>query len=53
MTDMKFKEMHDAIEALLIKEHGIAFINLSKHTRCALICDKYLEMMKEMREREE
>ena len=53
MTDMKFKEMHDAIEALLIKEHGIAFINLSKHTRCALICDKYLEMMKEMRERQE
>lgn len=53
MTDMKFKEMHDAIEALLIKEHGVAFINLSKHTRCALICDKYLEMMKEMRERQE
>lgn len=53
MTDMKFKEMHDAIEALLIKEHGVAYINLSKHTRCALICDKYLEIMKSYRERQE
>ncbi len=53
MTEMKFRELHDAIEALLIKEHGVAFINLSKHTRCALICDKYLEMIKEMRERQE
>lgn len=52
MFDMKIKEMHDAIEALLIKEHGVAFINLSKHKRCALICDKYLEMMKEQRERQ-
>lgn len=53
MFEMKFKEMHDAIEALLIKEHGVAFLALSKHKRCALICDKYLEMMAELRERQD
>ena len=53
MTEMKFKELHDAIEAELIKEHGVAFLALSKHKRCAMICDKYLEIMKEMRERQE
>lgn len=53
MTEMKFKELHDAIEALLIKEHGVAYINLSKHTRCALICEKYLQMMRELREEQE
>ena len=53
MFDMNFKKMHDDIEALLIKEHGIGFLALSKHKRCAMICDKYLEIMQEMRERQD
>lgn len=53
MTEMKFKELHDAIEALLIKELGARYINLSKHIKCALISHKYLEMMKELREEQE
>lgn len=53
MFEMKFKEMHDAIVTLLIEEHGIGFLSLSKHKRCAMICDKYLEMMAELRERQD
>ena len=53
MTEMKFKELHDAIEAILIKELGVTYINLNKHTRCALISHKYLEMMQALREEQE
>jgi hypothetical protein len=53
MTDMKYRELINAIEALLIKEHGVAYINLSRQIRCLLMADKYHELMKAYRERQE
>lgn len=53
MTDLKFKEMTNAIEAVLIKEYGVAYINLSREKRHLLITDKYIELMKTYRERQE
>lgn len=53
MTDMKFKEMTEMIEAELIKEMGIAYMNLSLNKRVALMCDKFHKIMNEMRERQD
>lgn len=53
MTDMKFKEMHDAIEAHLIRKHGVAFLALSKHQQSAMISGTFLEYLKAQRERQD
>lgn len=52
MYDMKFIEMHNAIKEYLIAKHGQAFLNLSKHHQCALICETFLKYMQEQRERQ-
>lgn len=53
MFEMKYKEMHDAIEAHLIRKHGVAFLALSNHKRCAMISHTLIEYMKEQRERQD
>lgn len=53
MTDMKFKEMTTAIEAELIKEYGVTYINLSREKRHHLITYKYIKLMNTYRERQE
>lgn len=53
MTNMKFKEMRDAIETHLIRKHGVAFLALSKHQQCAMISHTFLEYMKAQRERQD
>lgn len=52
MYEKKFKEMTVALEAELIKEFGVAYINLSKEKRCQLIYYKYIEVMNALRERQ-
>ena len=53
MYEMKFKEMTVIIESELIKEFGVAYINLSKEKRCLLIYDKYIEILNAFRERQD
>lgn len=53
MIDMKFKEMTEMIEAELIKEMGIAYFNLCRNKRVSLMCDKFHEIMNEMKERQD
>lgn len=52
MYEKKFREMTTIIESELIKELGVAYINLSKEKRCQLIYYKYIEIQNALRERQ-
>lgn len=52
MYEMKFKEMQDAITQELIKEHGQAFLNLSRNQQCAMITHKFIDILEKCRERQ-
>lgn len=53
MTDMKFKEMTEMIEAELIKEMGLAYLNLSRQQRVFLMAEKFSKTLEQMRERQD
>jgi hypothetical protein len=52
MTDMKFKKMYETIEAHLMQKYGVAFLALSKETRCDMIAHTFHEYLREQRERQ-
>lgn len=52
MFEMKFKEMCEHIKAGLIEEHGLSFLSLTKEKQSAMICEKYLEYVGKLKERQ-
>lgn len=53
MTEMKFNQMMNTIEAHLINKYGIGYLNLSKTQRIEMISLTFHEYMREQRERQD
>ena len=53
MTEMKFNQMMNTIEAHLISKYGIGYLNLSKTQRIGMISYTFHEYLREQRERQD
>jgi hypothetical protein len=53
MTEMKFKNMYEAIELHLINKYGVGYLNLTKTQRIEMISLTFHEYMREQRERQD